>query len=227
MKTTTQLTVAAVALFTCSFINVASVYYLIDRMSDDGRVVNHAGIIRGATQRLVKLELADSEEDDLINEIERIIQGLIEGDRDLRLPPATDPNFLEKMQAVQTGWFTLKATIQEHRNTPNGGEILLQKSELFFDLSNAAVFAAEDFSKGKVQFTQVSQITLFLLNFAVLVGICWVTYTLQSQIKKAIMAIASSSTEIAAIVTQQEVVVSMQAASVYQTTTTTHIRQSS
>ncbi len=228
MKTTTQLIVAAVALFTSSFINVASVSYLINRMSDDGRVVNHAGIIRGATQRLVKLELADSEEDDLIDEIERIIQGLIEGDRDLKLPPATDPNFLQKMQAVQTGWFTLKATIQEHRNAPQGDELLLQESELFFELSNAAVFAAEDFAKGKVQLTQVSQITLFLLNFAVLVGICWVTHILQSQIKKAIVAIASSCTEIAAIVTQQELVVSMQAASVHQTTnTTTHIRHSS
>ena len=228
MKTTTQLTVAAIALFTSSFINVASVSYLINRMSDDGRVVNHAGIIRGAGQRLVKLELADLEQDDLINEIERIIQGLIEGDRDLQLPRATDPNFIEKMQAVQTGWFTLKATIQAHRNVPNPDDRLLQESELFFDLSNAAVFAAEDFAKGKVQLTQVSQITLFLLNFAVLVGICWVTQILQSQIKKAIMAIASSCTEIAAIVTQQEVVVSMQAASVHQTTaTTTHIRHSS
>ncbi|AFY80235.1 methyl-accepting chemotaxis protein [Oscillatoria acuminata] len=228
MKTTTQLTVAAVVLFTSSFINVASVSYLINRMSDDGRVVNHAGIIRGATQRLVKLELADSEQDDLITEIERIIQGLIEGDRDLQLPPATDSNFLEKMQAVQTGWFTLKATIQEHRNAPQGDELLLKESELFFDLSNAAVFAAENFAKDKVQFTQVSQISLFLLNFAVLVGICWVTQILQSQIKQAIVAIAASCTEIAAIVTQQEVVVSMQAASVYQTTTTTsHIRHSS
>lgn len=228
MKTTTQLTVAAVALFTSSFVNMASVSYLINRMSDDGRVVNHAGIIRGASQRLVKLELADSEEDDLINEIEQIIQGLIEGDRDLKLPPATDPNFLEKMQAVQTGWFTLKDTIQEHRNAPDLGDSLLEESELFFELSNAAVFAAEDFAKGKVQLTQVSQITLFLLNFAVLVGICWVTHILQSQIKKAIVAIASSCTEIAAIVTQQEAVVSLQAASVHQTTTTTtHIRHSS
>lgn len=228
MKTTTQLTVAAVALFTCSFVNVASVSYLINRMRDDGRVVNHAGIIRGAGQRLVKLELAESEQEDLIREVERIIQGLIEGDRDLQLPPATDPKFLERMQAVQTGWLTLKATIQAHRTAPDSGDILLQESELFFELSNAAVFAAEDFAKDKVQLTQVSQITLFLLNLAVLVGICWVTQVLQSQIKKAIVAIASSSTEIAAIVTQQEVVVSMQAASVHQTTaTTTHIRQSS
>ncbi|MCT7979528.1 hypothetical protein [Laspinema olomoucense] len=53
MKTTTQLSVAAVALFTSSFINMASVSYLINRMSDEGRVVNPAGIMRGATQRLV------------------------------------------------------------------------------------------------------------------------------------------------------------------------------
>ncbi|MCT7971334.1 hypothetical protein [Laspinema olomoucense] len=53
MKTTTQLSVAAVALFTSSFINVASVSYLINPLSDDGRVVNHTGIIPGATQRLV------------------------------------------------------------------------------------------------------------------------------------------------------------------------------
>lgn len=228
MKTTTQLTVAAVALFTCGLINVASVSYLIHRLSDDGRVVNHAGIIRGVGQRLVKLELADAEQDDLIHKIDRIIQGLIEGDRDLKLPPATDPNFLEKMQAVKTGWVTLKATIQEHRNAPKREDILLEQSELFFDLSHAAVFAAEDFAKDKVQVTQVSQITLFLLNFAVLGGICWVTHILQRQIKKAILAIAASSTQIAAMVSQQEIIGSMQAASVHQTTTTTtQIRHSS
>jgi methyl-accepting chemotaxis protein len=228
MKTTTQLTAAAILLFTSSFINVTSISYLIDGMSDDGRVVNHTGIIRGTTQRLIKLELANLEQDDLIDEVEQIIYGLIEGDRSLGLPPATDPNFLQKMEAVRTGWFTLKARIQEARTLTIPDDRLLQESELFFDLSHAAVFAAEDVATQKVKVAQISQLTLFLLNFVVLVGICWMTYTLQSQIKKAIIAIAASSTEIAAVVTQQEVVISLQAASVYETTlTTTHLGQTS
>lgn len=228
MKTTTQLTVAAVALFTFSFISVGSLYHLIDRMSDDGRVVNHTGIVRGASQRLVKLELAGEKNDESIRRVERIIGGLIDGDRALQLPPATDAEFLAKMQAVESGWERLKETILTVRGNPTQRDRLLAQSEEFFKLTNAAVFAAEDFAKGKVEFTKTSQLVLFGLNLLVLTAICLVTRTIQDKLKKTIGAIAASSTEIAAVVTQQEAVASMQASSVHQTTaTTTHLNESS
>lgn len=38
--------------------SVGSVYYLRGGMASDSRVVNCAGIVRGGTQRLIKLEMA-------------------------------------------------------------------------------------------------------------------------------------------------------------------------
>lgn len=228
MKTTTQLTVAAVALFTSSFINVASVYYLINRMSDDGRVVNHTGIVRGASQRLVKLELSGEKRDDLIRDVERIIRGLIDGDRTLALPAANDPEFVAKMQAVEEGWQKLKARIKSIRENSSMSDRLMEESEDFFNLTNAAVFAAEDFSKGKIVVTQTSQLVLFGLNLVVLIAIYLVTRSLQISLKKTISTIAASSTEITTIVVQQESVASEQAYAVNQTTaSTTQLKASS
>lgn len=56
MKITTQLRGTAIGLFIFAISNVASVY--INAIGNDSRVVNYAGIVRGATQRLIKLEMA-------------------------------------------------------------------------------------------------------------------------------------------------------------------------
>ena len=83
MKTTAQLVVGAVALFTSSAINVVSVYSLLHRLTDDARVVNHAGIVRGATQRLVKLELGGEQRPDIMDKLDLLVNGLISGDKNL------------------------------------------------------------------------------------------------------------------------------------------------
>lgn len=218
MKTTDQLRVAAVALFTFSVINVASVYYLIDRMSDDGRVVNHAGIIRGATQRLIKLELMGQPHDELIAQLDKIINGLIQGNEALGLPTANDQEFLTHMQTVSNAWQKLKKSIQALRQDSSLREQILQESETYFQLTNAAVFAAEDFSKGKVNHLKITSLLLFALNLLVLIGIGWLTRNIQLRLKKSVSVIASSSTEIASVVAQQESVASHQASAVTQTT---------
>jgi methyl-accepting chemotaxis protein len=50
-----RITVTVLSLF--AVFNLFSIYRQIDSMSGDGRIVNYAGIVRGRTQRLVKLVL--------------------------------------------------------------------------------------------------------------------------------------------------------------------------
>ena len=48
----------------------------IDRLQGTARVINYAGLVRGATQREVKLEIAGSENDELIEYLDDILSGL-------------------------------------------------------------------------------------------------------------------------------------------------------
>lgn len=98
MKITNQLrwTVAGLTAFA-----VGTTVYTVSNISRntlDGSVVNKAGIVRGATQRLVKLETNGTQDNPLRQKIDGLINGLINGDPELDLPKATDPAFLEKFR---------------------------------------------------------------------------------------------------------------------------------
>jgi len=59
MKISNTLSEAAGGLGLFSLLWAGAVFVQLSPMSADGRVVNYAGIVRGGTLRLVKLELAD------------------------------------------------------------------------------------------------------------------------------------------------------------------------
>ena len=102
MKITTQLklTVAGLAIFT---IGTASWAYLGTRQGElDASVVNKSGIVRGASQRLVKLETNGQPDDALIQRIDQLINALINGDESLQLPKATNANYLARIQEVES-----------------------------------------------------------------------------------------------------------------------------
>ena len=82
-------------LFLLLMLNAGIIYFLIDKMQLDGRVVNFSGIVRDGTQRLVKLEMAGIKSDQLIDRLDKIVDGLINGDDKLNLPKATDINYLK------------------------------------------------------------------------------------------------------------------------------------
>ena len=48
----------------------------INRMQGTARVINYAGLVRGATQREVKLEITGSQNDELIKYLDDILSGL-------------------------------------------------------------------------------------------------------------------------------------------------------
>lgn len=55
---------------------VSSMIYQINCLQGTARVINYAGIVRGATQRAVKLEIVGQRNDDLILYLDEIVNGL-------------------------------------------------------------------------------------------------------------------------------------------------------
>ncbi len=218
MKITTQLRVTTIGLFIFAISNVVSVY--INAVKNDSRVVNYAGIVRGATQRLVKLEITGKNSDDLIAKLDKIVNGLIKGDRTLELPTASDEKFLSKMKEVESAWLNLKQTIEKVRQNPKYRNELVKQSEDYFELANQAVFAAEKFSQEKAQRLQAIQLLIFALNLITLGIILVIVRNMASTLQKSVSTIAATSTQIACAIEQQERITVQQAMSVKQVTST-------
>ncbi|MFO1497141.1 MAG: methyl-accepting chemotaxis protein [Verrucomicrobiota bacterium] len=174
MKISTTLNGIAGVLAAFSLTWAGFVLWQLHRMSEDGRVVNYAGMVRGGAQRLVKLELAGEPANALKERLDRIINGLIGGDSTLQLPRASDPTFLEQMRAAQTFWGKLATDIQALRSQPAAKEQLVRDSEAFFELTNQAVSASEAFAKRKVRFSQAVQAGFFGVNLLILICISWI-----------------------------------------------------
>lgn len=169
-----RLRIIVVFLLLFSLTNTGVIFVQLDKMHMDGTVINSSGIIRGATQRLVKLELADHPSDDLIRSVEGVIDGLLKGSDTLGLSAATDSVYIAEMTKVQNEWSSLKATILEVR-TSNDNESLLIESESFFETTNKAVAAAQSFAEKKVTTLKVIQSILMLMNLALLAFIWYMS----------------------------------------------------
>lgn len=219
MKIVNQLKVIAIVLLLAAALNLGWVYSQIDRMTADCRVVNFSGIVRGASQRLVKQELSGNKSQDLIDRLDKILWGLMEGDGDLGLPIATDDNFLLKIKEVENAWIELKKTIENNRVNLDLTKELLKESEEYWELTNAAVFAAEDFSQYNVARLKLTQLIIFVIDVILLAFIhSKITQNITYRLKKAIEEIGLASTELAATVEEQERVSHQQASAVHQTT---------
>ena len=218
MKIGTQLTAGAAGIVIVAATSLGSVF--LGSSAQDSRVVNFSGIVRGATQRLVKLELKNKFDDELLTRIEKIINGLINGDAELELPAATDPAYLQKMTEVKSSWEKLKGDIVKARTNDNLDPQLLQDSEEFFELTNEAVFAAEEFSKANVNNLRRIQIGILIVNIIIIGVILAATRRITSTLQSFTKDIANSSNEISSTVDRQEANISEQASSASQTTAT-------
>lgn len=57
---------------------------LVSKIQGTARVVNYAGLVRGKTQRIIKLEISGSPQDEMIADIDAFIDGLENGSSQLK-----------------------------------------------------------------------------------------------------------------------------------------------
>lgn len=119
----------------------------IRKIQGTAKVVNYAGLVRGATQREVKLEIAGNANDDLMAYLDDILDGLKYGDGvyDLaRLPDSTYQNGLDRQIEY---WTKLKSEIISAREKGYKNTDVLDMSETYFKMADKTVSAAENYSE--------------------------------------------------------------------------------
>lgn len=129
--------------------------FTIRNLQGNARVINYTGIVRGATQRLVKQELNHQADDAMIGNLDLLLNELETGEGPDALIRLDDEQFQSQIRRLQEAWIQLKAAIVDYRGG-DSAENLYQLSEIYFDLANDAVSFAETYSEASVHRAQTS-----------------------------------------------------------------------
>ena len=88
------------ALTSLLIVLILIIILMVSRIQGTARVVNYAGLVRGKTQRIIKLEDARMPQDDMIADVEGYIKGLRFGSEELDLVSLDDKAFQAKMEEL-------------------------------------------------------------------------------------------------------------------------------
>lgn len=116
-----------------------------------GKLINYVGIVRGATQRLVKLELEGFARDDILEYLDGILLELNGEEGAYGLPSPRDARYQEDLTELNRMWEDVRESISAYRAGLEDGAMLLETSEAYFEQANKTVFSAEAYSSGQSQ----------------------------------------------------------------------------
>lgn len=122
---------------------------LVASVQGTARIVNYAGLVRGMTQRIVKLEISGQPQDGMIADIDAFIDGLRFGSDELSLVRLNNDAFQSKMQELDDYFQALKQEIGRVRAVGSNNTDIIPISETFFGICDDATGLAEAYSQRK------------------------------------------------------------------------------
>lgn len=101
-----------IPIFALSLIALCSITaYMIVQVQSYSKLVNYVGIVRGATQRLVKLELNGVPSDELKAYLDNILEELVAGEGDVGLVLIDDEVYRGNLNKLYGMWSEVKDEI--------------------------------------------------------------------------------------------------------------------
>lgn len=146
MKQKTK-TIARSTLIIFLVILVSLMMYQIEKLQGTARVINYAGLVRGATQREIKLEITRNPNDELITYLDNILSGLKYEDGHYDLISLNDKDYQKKLDVQISYWHKLKEEIEAVRTDNYQNTDIVEMSETYFQLADETVDAAETYSE--------------------------------------------------------------------------------
>ena len=119
----------------------------INRLQGTARVINYAGLVRGATQREVKLEITGNQNEELVQYLDDILSGLKYQDGHYDLVKLHDKEYQDKLQVQSDYWEKLKIEIEAVRSGGYENTDIVNMSETYFKMADETVSAAENYSE--------------------------------------------------------------------------------
>lgn len=122
---------------------------MVGKIQGTARVVNYAGLVRGGTQRMVKLEISGMPQDKMYQTITSYIEGLRNGSDELNFVRLDDQDFQNKMDELAGYFDELRNEILLVREKGYENTDIIEKSENFFQICDEAVGLSEVYSQKK------------------------------------------------------------------------------
>lgn len=117
----------------------------ISEIGNYSKLINYVGIVRGASQRVIKLETNGMQNDTLMDYVSDILDELVSGKGKYNLKRTRNESFNRELSLLQEEWQAMKEEIARVRDGADQ-EKLLDLSEEFFVLANDTVFSIEEYS---------------------------------------------------------------------------------
>ena len=148
-KLTYFLRAAMMVLTTILIVLFLVIMSMVGKIQGTARVVNYAGLVRGGTQRMVKLEISGAPQDKMYQTISSYIEGLRNGSEKLSFVRLDDIDFQNKMDELAKYYDELRSEILLVREKGYENTEIIEKSEKFFQICDEAVGFAEVYSQKK------------------------------------------------------------------------------
>lgn len=140
----------------------------IKKIQGTARVINYAGIVRGATQRLIKLEITNNPNYELEERLDRILLELKNGGNEFDLIKLEDENYQQKLETLSNYWILLKDEIVNVRIKGHQETNIVKMSEEYFHLADETVSAAEDYAEKRADEIQIIEnISIIMIVFII------------------------------------------------------------
>lgn len=165
----------------------------IKHLQGNARVINYTGIVRGATQRLVKQELNHIQNDDLIQYLDSLLLELSDGDGVNGLIALPDPSYRGLLYEMRRSWGELKTEIAKVRSNEENNELYIL-SEQYFGLADQTVSAAEVYAERNVT-EAVRRLMGLNLVFVILVILFVIYERRQKKLSIALLTAENASRE--------------------------------
>ena len=104
-----------ISLFILLFLFGSITIQTVLQTQTNGRLINYVGIVRGASQRLIKLELSGQPGDDMIAYLDSILLELQGGEATYGLPSPDDPAYQRDLAKLELMWGQVKDEISDYR----------------------------------------------------------------------------------------------------------------
>jgi methyl-accepting chemotaxis protein len=211
MKITTSLKLAIAGLITLSVANGLVLQSGIGQMTDDGKIGNAAGLVRGNSQRFVKQTLVNSNAEEAATTVAEALQLLSKN---------ATPEIKAALTELTAEFDKLKALAAAYRLDPKLAVKLAKEAETFYVSANAVRDLVGKEATNHVNNVRLIAVLTLLLNLGALAFIGFITQNISKALTKSTESVAVNSLQISSTIEQQEKQLSEQANSVRQTTTT-------
>lgn len=150
----------------------------VNSLQGTARIINYAGILRGATQRLVKLEINGQKNDELLKRIDEVFYGLKHGSKKYNLIKIEYNDFQESLKKWENNWIELKKQIEIVRKDGVDKSNILELSEENFEIADVTVNQIEVYTQHLVDQMHVIEF------FTILDGLAFVYLLIRESIKR-------------------------------------------